>query len=336
MTIETSSKSPRKRRRSPALLIALVLAMVAVAFGAAACADEDVSTTSAAIGFVYGDGSSGRDSKLHKIIWPDQKVSVGVNEYVVYVPGNARNYIINDGKVTGPDGNKLGDRHTPIVVRTSNNTPVKVQLSAYWTLNQSEPSLRKFAELCFKYSCATSAQDAQSSNFAPSPGWNGLLLENFNTALEAVARQQVATVGDDIWRTQDQVAYKKLGEAMSAAFADAVRARTGYTEDLFCGSGSSSGWSDPAKPGTGTFTCGSVRIVIDKVDAQNEDQAEVASQEQADKDRRARAERLYGPDKAGIFLGIQDIIRECQASKTDSGRSAICGTINIGDVLNPR
>ena len=53
---------------------------------------------------------------------------------------------------------KNGDRHTPATgvtqaTKTLPKTPVNGYLRMYWTLNQSEDSLKAFLPFCEKYGC---------------------------------------------------------------------------------------------------------------------------------------------------------------------------------------
>jgi len=290
----------------------VVVAVLAVATLLLACTDTGVSTASCA--FVVGDGQGGRDAKLHKIVYPGQKVNKGENENVSYVPCNSRNYIVSDGTVKDANGNVVGDRTQLITATTKKGVQIELAVTAYWTLNQSERAMRNFYNVCFKYQCASKDDQAGTANNS-TPGWNDVLGENFGPALERAVKLSVIKANDTIWSQRDPGEFKALADNISAAFADEIRATLGYPEDLFCGSGNST-WSDPDKPGEGTFTCTPVRIVVDDVqrglvraDESTQGAAEINTQ------RLKNAEALYGPG-AGYWLALQDLIDKCKAAGT--------------------
>src|SRR5207302_3446064 len=133
-------------------------------------------------------------------------------------------------------------------------------------LNQG--NLETFYTFCFKYQCSSSEPDTIEVNSATKK-WNNMLGENIGPAIDRAA-QAAATqmkLVDTIWQNHDAALYKALGDAMSTQMRDAIRVTSGYDQDLFCGSGSTSGWKDPNKPGQGQFACGNIRVVVDKVEA---------------------------------------------------------------------
>jgi hypothetical protein len=280
--------------------------------GLTAC--DDTSATTASCAFVAGNGQNGSDTKLHDIIYPGQSMNLGDNEEVSYFPCNSRNYIINDGTQKDANGNLIGDRHQPIRGTTSSGVAIDISATALWTVNQSKSAIHNFYNVCFKYNCASKEDVSGAAKFS-TPGWNGMLGENFSPVMDQIGRVASAGVDDSIWQKQDPVEYKKLSDAMSAAWADAMRARLGYPEDLFCGSGNS-GWSNPDKPGEGEFTCEPVRIVVDYVaqaPLKTEDTSEGAKVINAQRLESAKA--VY-EDQASFWLGLQDSIRHCRASGT--------------------
>ncbi len=290
----------------------LIVAVLAAALLLTAC--DTNATTTASCGFVVGDGHSGHDAKLHRVVYPGQSTHVGDSEDISYVPCNSRNYLINDGSVFNANGEQLGDRHQLIEATTKTGVPINIAVSAYWTLNQSESAMRAFYNVCFKYRCASSKDTGGDVNFA-TPGWNGMLAEDFGPALDRVARLAAVNVEDSIWQLQNPEQYQTLSDAMSAGFADVIRATLGYQDDLFCGSGNSV-WSDPNKPGEGEFTCSPVRIVVDKVE-RGEIQADESTEGvlTINQMRLSNATALYGPD-AGYWLGLQDTIEKCKTAGT--------------------
>lgn len=273
-----------------------------------------VSTTSASCAFVVGNGREGRDTELHRVLYPGQQVTLSTYETAYYVPCNSRNYIINDGTVKNANGKPVGDRHTQIEAITETNTAIRISASAFWTLNQSRSAMEKFYTVCHKFTCWENKDIGGGVNFA-TEGWNGMLGENFSQTMDGTARIAAKTVKDDIWRSQDQTEYKKPADGMSASFAEVIQARLGFTEDLFCGSGNST-WRDPKQPGQGEFTCTPVRIVVDSV------QLKPAQSDQSSQSlkiindlRYSNAQALYGPE-AGFWLGLQDSIDRCKGAAT--------------------
>lgn len=301
----------------------LVIPLIAVATMADSCDTPNEATNSSACGFVTGDGSDGHDLKLHRVVYPNQTTHIGDYEDIHYVPCNARNYIINDGTVRDANGHVVGDSKTRIRAFTSTGTPVDVSLSAYWTLNEAKPALYDFWPVCDKYQCASNSPTAGSANYS-SPGWNGMLGEDFLPSLYRVAQNVVHGEGDATWQTHDPGLRTKMSAAASTSFQGVVRQVTGYDTDLFCGSGNS-GWQDSAKPGSGEFTCSNVRIVIDDVSkAQVEDDSAIGTQSQVrlNKARLKAARAQYGPG-AGAWLGFQDTIDKCKTA-------GITCIVNIG------
>ena len=298
----------------------MVLSLVAMAL-LASCG---TATTTASCGFIVGTGQSGYDAKVHQIIYPGQRETVKDGEAVSYVPCNSRNYIINDGSVKGVDGKAVGDRNQLIQATTNTGVQITVAVRALWTLNQSPGAMSAFYTVCLKYKCATGQDKGGDSNFS-TPGWNGMLAENFGPALDIAARKAAINVNDSIWQRNDPAEYEKMATAMSAAFSDAVRANLGYSLDLFCGSGNSA-WPDPNNPGSGKFVCSPVRIVVDHVKHLPPQQGNDQSSEGAktvNAQRLANAEALYGP-RAAYWLGLQDTIEKCKGANTPC-------VFNIGD-----
>jgi len=296
---------------SAVLVAALILAACSVASSPASCA------------FVYGDGQDGRDAKLHNVIYPGQTVSYSTGERISYVPCNSRNYWVNDGTITDANGARAGDRFQLMTATTSTGVPIRIAARALWTLNQDPDAMAAFYEVCHKYNCASTEDLTGEKNYS-TLGWNGMLSENFGTAMETTVKLAAFAEGidDGIWRMQDPAQYKSLADKMSELFPDVVRANLGYPDDLFCGSGNST-WSDPNRPGEGEFTCTPVRFVIDNV-LRGEVLATDSTQgvQEINAQRLRNAEALYGED-AGYWLGIQDSIEACR----NAGTTCI---INIG------
>lgn len=285
-----------------------------IAMGANSC-DPNTATTAASCAFVLGDGQDGHDARIHHIVYPNQQLHVDGDENVRYVPCNSRNYLIATN-VTNANGQAVGDRPSPSIAYTSAGTKVLVKSSSYWTLNQDQAALAKFWEVCLKYNCASESAQAGTANFS-TPGWNGMLGENFGPAVDDAAFAAVATFGDTLWTTHKPELYKQLGEKMSAAFMESVRTKTGYNADLFCGSGNSV-WSGSV--GSSTFNCRSVRIVVNDIQpvsknlSDQNDEAAAAVQDQTVNQKKFKAaQELYG-DQAKYWLGVQDTVKECKAA----------------------
>ncbi|MDO8269076.1 MAG: hypothetical protein Q7T54_00185 [Candidatus Levybacteria bacterium] len=300
----------RKRR----LVLLPLVAVIALSALAADDCNEKNGVTTASCAFIVGDGSTGHDAKLHKVVLPGQTFDPSANEKVSYVPCNSRNYIINDGTVKNPNGEIVGDRFNMITATTKSGVEIYISATALWTLNQTEASLRDFYNVCFKYQCASS-KDVGGDINSSTKGWNSMLAENFGPTMDKIAQEAAAKLDDSVWKTHDQGQVKSLEDSMSALFADRIRARLGYAEDLFCGSGNSV-WSDPNKPGSGTFNCSPVRIVVEEVrrgqvnaDASSQGVLEINAQ------RLKNAQALYGTE-AGYWLALQDVIEKCKAAGT--------------------
>jgi hypothetical protein len=316
-------------KKFPQYLVA-VLAAVCLVMGAAACSDpKDAPTSTASCAFIVGNGRSGNDADIHKIVYPGDLVQLEkggddeADEDAWYVPCNSRNYIINDGTVRNANDDRVGDRFTPVTGYVGSGVQVKAWVTAEWTLNQSDAAMRNFWSTCHKYNCASAEDKGGNANFS-TPGWNGMLGEVFGPSLDRAAALAFVQVTDDIWQKHDPREYDKVASAMAESFADIVRAKTGYTQDLFCGSGNS-GWKDPTKPGEGEFTCTNVRITIDRVErakvkADDETSAGVA---EINRQRLENAKVLYG-DNAAYWLAVMDAIEACKETQSTC-------VFNIGD-----
>jgi hypothetical protein len=297
----------------------LVLPLAAVVLMVAGCGK--VSPPSAMVAFVVGDGSNGHDNRVHNIVYPNQKVSYDdSSEIIRYVPSNSRNYIINDGSKRDANNHKVGDVHQPMLGYTSTGTPVLGQARAFWTLNESKPALMKFWDLCFKYTCASSKAEGGNANFA-TPGWNGMLGENFEPSMEAAFRAALSSMSDEIWQKHTQALYDDLATKMSENFAAEVQKTTGYNVDLFCGSGNS-GWTDQHFK---NYNCTKVRFIVDDIQLKpipaNSTGSNV-NNTKLNEQRLNAAKALYG-DSAGYWLGLQDTIGQCKQTK-------VACVINVG------
>jgi hypothetical protein len=294
------------------LFIAILTVLVA-SVTLTACFD-DVSTTSASCAFIVNDKDT--DRSIEDVIFPGQAGKEGTDKNTKYFPCNSRTYGINKGNKKNANGERIGDRFNLAPGTTSTGADIKVALTAYWTLNQDPDVLKgEFYSLCEKYDCYSDDRISNSSNYAD-PGWNGMLGENMGEAIDRTARRVTADFPDELWQKGTQTLYDRLGEQLSKEFAKDVRVATGYSKDLFCGSGNS-GWSNPSKPGEGNFTCTNVRFVVDDVvneDAERQKQANEANGLQSqitDNQKELQAARAKYGDLAELFLGLQDYADSC-------------------------
>jgi hypothetical protein len=300
------------------LFIVIVAALVV---GLTAC--NEVKTSSDMCAIIVGNGN--KDRKIKNVVYPGQKASKDdQNENARYFPCNSRNYVVNDGTTKDANGHKVGDRLSSSKGYTKQHTPILVSWTAYWTLNQDKTVLKNsFAPLCLKYKCASEESSSGDANFSTA-GWNGMLGENFGPSGDQSVLEVTPLLDDSIWRTHDPAKYKELEQKMSEVFAANAQATTGYSDDLFCGSGSTSGWDDPSKPGEqgNKFKCGKVRFRVTDVQNANADQQDSAGvvnakeqQEQANKDQLDIAKAKYGKN-AGYWLAVQDALKACRTGAT--------------------
>lgn len=321
-------------KRSKSLKLQLVIGFIVLALVLSACG---ISPQTATCAFIIGAGSGGYDAKVHKIVYPGQVVPESLTgEVVRYVPCNSRNYIINDGTVKVGE-KTVGDRGTLTLATTSSGVQITIKSTALWTLNQSEQALRDFYTVCFKYSgtddpCLSTGDQGGNANFS-SEGWNGMLSENFGPSIDVAAGLAAFEVKDAIWQTHDPKEYQALADKMSVYFWDAVRARFGFQENLFCGSGNS-GWPDPNKPGEGEFFCSPVRFIVEDVQIYKQaGESGTVAQGQLNAITLANAKAKYGDDAAGFWLGLIDSIEACKGSGAtcifNVGNSSGAPTINL-------
>jgi len=295
--------------------IAVALAVM-VTLGAGLTACTAASTPTGMCGWVVGDGQNNNDAKIHDTVYPGESVTLQAGEESHYVPCGPRNFIITDGSVEG-----LGDQTTPVEAMTKDLTPVKVQVTAYWELNQSQEALTQFAELCNKYECYSSEAEAGDVNSA-TVGWNNMLKENFGPAIEKAMTASMSQITDAIWKTNDAAETEKLEQLLSASFKETIRVPTGYNENLFCGSGNS-GWDNSDKPGEAgnDFTCSEVRFSVTSTDkdASAKNGTTTTNQTQLDTEAsQARYDKsvpLYG-DQTHYWLGVQDATGKCPKEST--------------------
>lgn len=300
--------------------------LIAGTLGLSAC--QNSATTSASCGFVVGSGGDNSDMKVHKVLYPNESANVGTDEDVKYVSCNPRNYIINPLGSKNANGDTIGDYHTPLTGYTKDGTKVNVWLNAYWTLNQDRNVLKtQFYPFCEKYQCFSNGQNGKGNVNSASPGWNNMLGENMPATLGQTVEQSLPNFDDSIWKKGAD--WNQLATDLSGGFNANFRKTTGYSSDMICGSGDVSGWSDPNKPGQGTFKCGAVRFVISNIENADPNQQKlVAQQNQAslqetiNKGKLVAAQAAYG-SQANYWLGLQDTIQKCK----DAGQNC---TVVIG------
>lgn len=300
------------KKRMMFIIMALTLAIT----GIVAVGCGDVATTTASCAFVVHDSDTNKS--VDELIYPGKSGNVADGEKSLNFPCNSRTYAINKGNKVNANGEKIGDRFVLAPGTTSSGTDVLVSLTAYWTLNQDPEVLKnEFYNLCEKYGCWSEDAISNSANYAD-PGWNGMLGENMGEPIDRTVHRVTSEFSDSIWQKGTQAEYDRLGEKLSEEFEKDVRVATGYSKDLFCGSGNS-GWSDPKKPGEGEFTCTNVRFVVDDVvntDVGRQDQANesngLKSQISDNKKQLKAAKAKYG-SLAEMALVIQDYVKNCDA-----------------------
>ena len=327
--------------------IALGAASVTLLASLTACSGDyyeydDLATPEWACAIKSNDGKEGRDAKIEDVYYPGEKIKYDYDtEVITFVPCNPRNLIVNDGTVVDGNGDKVGDRYTQTVGYTKEGTKVLISWSAFWMLNQSENVVkRSFSPLCSKYNCGSEEAKAGSTNNS-TEGWNDMLGENNMPASDSLLKGLSSTVlTDKSWMDHNQTEWNALAGAASKGFAEAIRPYTGFADDIFCGSGSVSGWDDPNEPGKGEFTCGNVRFVIDDVVPADKDLAELANrstkaaqEKKVNHEELAAAKNKYGPD-AGYWLGLQDTLELC--NKNASCIVSLGGNGSTPNVTVPR
>lgn len=294
-----------KKRILPAL------AVIGLGLAAALSACTNTSASSDMIGVVVGDGKQG-DVSVSEILYPGEMTQERNNKTVNYFPGNSRNYVI-ENRESGDV-----DRREPAVAYTEKNVPVNVELTAFFTVNQDTAFVKdKFWSYCLKYQCATTDPNQRNDRSA-TEGWTKMLDNDMSPAINEAVKQVVKKHDDSIWQTKSD--WDKLSAELSDEFSKAMRARTGFTEDVFCGSGDVSTWKgEPGKDGS-TFTCGKVRFQISDISAKNASLQDGASetntkQSQIDQNKAAldAARAKYGTNAEDVLSSLA-IIEACTKS----------------------
>jgi hypothetical protein len=265
------------------------------------CSTAQPSAAQCAIVTGHGLGS---DQAVKDIAHPGEKVHIGNGDITWYVPCDARNY------VTAPSG---GDRSNPESVRTGPGSngqegmPVQVWSAVYWQLNQSNAALKAFLPFCLKYGCAATTDQTDNSNqnqqAYSTPGWNGMLRENFGPALDRATLDAITQFGPTLW--QDQSQWPAVGRAIAADFNAQVEEATGSKVPFFCGDASTESYCAPVQVVVNNVTPTDPGVV-----AQYNQQILSQSAEAANAARLRAAQQIYGP-YANYFLGIQDTEKAC-------------------------
>lgn len=306
-----------RRKKTIALLSALV---VGGSLTAVAC--STTKTYASQCAYIIQSGFLDAHH-LKRILHPGEQTG-STNDTTRYVYCNARNYLVRPG----------GDLDGELAGRTKANSdgtpgnPVKVQLSMYWTLNQTDEALRAFLPFCEKYSCFSSADTGGSARYS-SPGWNGMLAENFKPALERALVQVLPKYDGNL--PNEQGDWTKLADDISAQFMQQIKVSDGSDGlDFFCSSGSPEG------------KCKPVTVTVDHVEFANQQAQDLYNQSSTLDAQRANAEKQAAVNKAlldaakakygsyaAYFLGLQDTIQKCH----DAGQNC---TIILGNGGSPQ
>jgi len=303
-----------------------VAAALLVMFGAAllvGCSGPTATATDWMCIIVKGDGKNQNDASFKRTILPGEKPEIHSGEKASYVPCGPRNYIINPSGIMNANGKEVGDRHNPSIGKTKDGTAVKVWTKTYWELNQGKEQMQRFDVFCSKYNCSSDQPMAGDANSA-TKGWNDMLGENFgDTVDQAVLLSAPTTVDDNVIDKDDPAQYAALSKELSTKFTELIRKSSGYSGDLFCGTG---GWNGNRTQ----FDCTSVSVEVTKVERVNQEATNKAEQvTQAQKDlelnvkRLEAARKLYGADAEKVLAQL-DTIEKC-----GSVEKASC-VINLG------
>lgn len=298
------------------------LALVAVggALALSSCSMGEVSATSSDMcAYSQGNGTDGNDAAVNQIFLPNEKLDYSVtNEEIYFFPCNARNLRFATGSTDKTaDGQNIG----PINTRTSENTPVRIEVRIDWMLNQSEDVLKNvFIPWCKKYNCASADAGVRNDNFSTN-GWTvGFLGENAVPALQTSTVNAVRSFDDSYWQNPEKIA--DLESKIAENYTTTIRGTMGSTKDLFCGSGDTSGWSG-SKQGEGTFTCSPVRVTVTSFDTTDSARIDLANRAKLAADSKAAneaelaaAKAKYGANAEQV-LGDLDKIEACAKSSKE-------------------
>ena len=305
-------------KRAAGLLVATIAATV----GLTAC--SNVQTEAATCAYVIQNGYF--DAKhIKDIAYPGERVNTN-NVTVREVPCNARNYEVGPGgdveepftAKTGVVKDKSGNVVTP-------GTPVNVQLTTLFTLNENRNALLAFLPFCEKYNCfneqGNSNGQSGNSRYA-SAGWIDMLKENMLKAENRAVLVALQQFPPDVWNDQSQ--WPAVADAIQKALPAQLNQMTGSSIPFFCSSGAH--WS--GEQGKSTFDCPAPTIAIDHIDPPDSvrniyDQQVQQAQQQALAKEQAKtnkalldaAREKYGR-YADYFLGLQDTIDKCNGNSS--------------------
>lgn len=248
-----------------------IMALVLMGSLTACTEDETLAVPQSFCGFTQGKGGrdssdNANDAKLNTILYEGQSVDYQSDEQVgKFIPCVGRNYRI------APKG---GDSDQPLLAVNADGVPVKLWVSMYWQPNQLPDPLRAFIGFCQgKYGCGgNSPGDFNQTNenpLAATKGWIAMLNENWRDVLQRISEAPVRGASNAVWQTNDAEQRDAIAAEMSDRWAGEFQKVTGGVQDLVCGGGST---------GVGEeFDCKQVYIVVDRVEAQNQQQQDQAA-----------------------------------------------------------
>lgn len=283
---------------------AAVAAATVAAAALAGCSHAAPAVSQCAV--VTGHGFGSNTQNVVGIARPGDYLQIGNGDVAWYYPCDVRNFI--ESPVGQP-----GDVHTPVTAKTAPHgslpgMPVNIWLGVYFAPNENTTAMKNFIGFCLKYGCAESSQQldnsVQTNPHFSTPGWEGMLTENFPFALQRAATAVIKQFGPDLWTDTSQ--WVQLGDKIAAQLNAQLNAETESSIPFFCGSGSTQS------------SCTQMTVVVNSVTPSDPAVEQLYNQqiaaEQAAAVNIARlraAENLYGP-YAQYFLGLQDLAGECK------------------------
>jgi hypothetical protein len=302
-------------------LLILVLALTVTALAATGCSNTQTFASQCAYQIKNGYFDA---RHVSDILHPGERKNSN-NVTTRYVYCNARNYIFTS------HSDATADVHAPIEAKTSKNdqgdgTPVNVDASAHFALNQNEPTMLSFLGFCEKYNCFASKDttDNGSSSHSSSPGWMNMLNENMRFAMQRATQVAMQKFPPDVWNNQSS--WPAVGDAISAELKQQIKNQIGGTDqDYFCGTGVHLK-SASSESAVDSWTCPDISVTVDNVTPVDPGVRNIYNQEVRQQQLRQLAvEKLktnqaeltaakarYG-DMAETFLGIIDA---CQGKQS--------------------
>lgn len=289
-------------KRFGGVICAALLAVTGL-FLVAGCSQAQPAISQCAV--VTNNGFGATSQGITALVHPGGKVQIGNNQLAWYYPCNARNFIFS------PPG-QAGDVHTPVTVRTAAQggnpgMPVNVWLGIYFTPNQNDSAMKTFLPFCLKYGCAESSDQIDSSVAADphfsTPGWEGMLTENFPFAAQRATTNVIGDFGPSLWIDPSQ--WPKLGDAIATQLNAQLAQEDQSNTPFFCGASSTQS------------SCTQMTVVVNKVEPVDPAVQQIYNQQiaaesaiAANNTRLKAAQELYG-SLAPYFLGIDDAIAAC-------------------------